>query len=786
MPDFEDIRPVKERVEAKLRTYPGVHAVGVGEKYVDGKPSGEPSIVVLVVEKKPLNQLKAEDVIPSEIEGIKTDVIQVPRPRLFMPGNPSNITYTPISALSFRLDGQTKPGAGLLVTVEFTATPTSLIPPMFAVTVETGESETLENIATRLANELTGHDGVALQATTGGSQVTVTPAPGGTFVLGNVTITAIDDHQYFDDWVRGGIQIAVAPDAQGSGTLGCIATTTPTPAFPQGRVVAITNHHVVRPDATSATNLVATLNPAITGQFTLTSSDGQPIKARSVLAVLIYDAACQVIIAEAEYLTVSGDTLASIVNGLNTVITGLGLGLTVTPSGSTLTITGRTLEVETRGPLTSTDDFSAAIHENTIIYNGAAGSDDVGIFLDIFPGGSSPSFGVFVNPPKDSKGDAIAGLVLAVFQALPAAVKGAVTMTRPQPNTLALQHIEAVESRVANDIRVGQPDPSFGSSCCHCCSHRIGRVLDTRFDLDVALIQLDPGQKYKPEIKGLGLMAGSEPPAQAMKVLKRGRTTQRTTPATGGTILALNVSGSSQGSLRFYNNSMLIQSANTSPFGAPGDSGSAIVNSATTKVVGLLWGGSDLFVFATPIDLIIAAFPALALNFAPAPAAGQDPNAVRVLPKPAAHMEAVADPGVLAVPSMSSAPIRDRLIEAEKEVVVMPAGRKYADLIRSHFAEGLKLVNHNRKVATAWHRNGGPELLQAIFNVIQRQDQRLPLELQGRPLSECLARILRVMARYASPRFAADLEMHGPRLAGMAGFSYNDVLSTLQSWSEEQ
>jgi hypothetical protein len=91
---FEHIRPVKKKVEAHLRTYPGVHAVGIGEKYVNGKPSGEPSIVVLVIEKKPLNQLKAEEVIPSEIEGIKTDVIQVPMPRLDMAGDPSNLTVT--------------------------------------------------------------------------------------------------------------------------------------------------------------------------------------------------------------------------------------------------------------------------------------------------------------------------------------------------------------------------------------------------------------------------------------------------------------------------------------------------------------------------------------------------------------------------------------------------------------------------------------------------------------------------------------------------------------------
>ena len=788
MPDFEDIRPVKERVEAKLRTYPGVHAVGIGEKYVDGKPSGEPSILVLVVEKKPLDQLQPEEIIPSEIEGIKTDVIQVPMPKLVMAANPSNITVTTVSPLSFRLEGQTKPGEGLLITVEFTMTPTAAVPPSLVVTCETQEWDTLESIATNLVS---GFNTLGITATRGGSQVNVTVPAGGTFQITNVTITAIDDHQYFDDWVRGGIQLALVPRTRGSGTLGCIATTAPTPDYPQGRVVALTNHHVVRPDTTAPTNLVARQGATI-GQIVLKSSDTNPLTEHSALAVRILDPADptgKTAIDEAEYLTVNGDTPTSVANGISSVLTGLGFGVSPpgpgpNPGEIMITVTGQQVGVEARGPLVRTGDFAAAVDRNSITYSGTVDGNDYGIFLDIFPGGSAPSFGVFVNPPNNANGDAMAGLVLAAFQSLPAPVKGTVTMTRPNPNVIALQNVEAVESRITNDIRVGQPDPSFGSSCCHCCSHRIGRVLDARFDLDVALIQLDPDIKYKPEIQDLHLVAGIEPPSQPMTVFKRGRTTQRIDSAHGGLIRGIHVSGTVGGTLRFFNNSFLVQSVNNSPFSVPGDSGAAIVN-LSNNVVGINWGASGIWGFATPIDLIVAAFPTLALNLAPAPAVGQDPNAVRIVPKPAAHMEAVADPGVRAVPSMASAPIRNRLLEAEKEVIAMPAGRRYADLIRCHFNEGLKLINGNRKVATAWHRNGGPELLQAIFGVIQRNDQRLPSHLQGRPLSECLTRILRVMARYASPRFAADLELHGPRLAGMAGFSYNDVLSTLQSWSEE-
>ncbi|MGO1385904.1 MAG: hypothetical protein ACTHWA_13450 [Arachnia sp.] len=68
------IRPVKESTEDELLARPGVVGVDIGEKYSDGIPTGELSIVVYVEEKKPKNALSTKDVIPKTVDGIKTDV----------------------------------------------------------------------------------------------------------------------------------------------------------------------------------------------------------------------------------------------------------------------------------------------------------------------------------------------------------------------------------------------------------------------------------------------------------------------------------------------------------------------------------------------------------------------------------------------------------------------------------------------------------------------------------------------------------------------------------------
>jgi hypothetical protein len=68
------IRPVKQRIEDELLAQPGVVGVDINEKVTKGTPTGELAIVVYVKEKKPKNTLSKAETIPSEIEGIPTDV----------------------------------------------------------------------------------------------------------------------------------------------------------------------------------------------------------------------------------------------------------------------------------------------------------------------------------------------------------------------------------------------------------------------------------------------------------------------------------------------------------------------------------------------------------------------------------------------------------------------------------------------------------------------------------------------------------------------------------------
>lgn len=76
MDKMEKIRKVKDKHEAELMKKTGVVGCAVGYKYVDGQKTDELCIVCYVKEKRPKNQLKKEDIIPSEIDGILTDVVE--------------------------------------------------------------------------------------------------------------------------------------------------------------------------------------------------------------------------------------------------------------------------------------------------------------------------------------------------------------------------------------------------------------------------------------------------------------------------------------------------------------------------------------------------------------------------------------------------------------------------------------------------------------------------------------------------------------------------------------
>ncbi len=63
--------------ESRLLAKPNVVGVGVGFKEEKGKTQGDLALVVLVEQKKPLAALEPHEVIPPEVDGMRTDVYEV-------------------------------------------------------------------------------------------------------------------------------------------------------------------------------------------------------------------------------------------------------------------------------------------------------------------------------------------------------------------------------------------------------------------------------------------------------------------------------------------------------------------------------------------------------------------------------------------------------------------------------------------------------------------------------------------------------------------------------------
>jgi len=74
--DPDALLAIKDRAAAQLLQLPGVTAVGLGSKEVAGAMTGEPAIKVFVKVKRAPGDVPAGELIPAEIEGLPTDVVE--------------------------------------------------------------------------------------------------------------------------------------------------------------------------------------------------------------------------------------------------------------------------------------------------------------------------------------------------------------------------------------------------------------------------------------------------------------------------------------------------------------------------------------------------------------------------------------------------------------------------------------------------------------------------------------------------------------------------------------
>jgi hypothetical protein len=77
MADIENARKAKNSKTSEFMAKRNVVGVGIGYKNQLGEQTGDPSVVVMVQQKKPAAALADEDMIPKEVDGTRTDVIEI-------------------------------------------------------------------------------------------------------------------------------------------------------------------------------------------------------------------------------------------------------------------------------------------------------------------------------------------------------------------------------------------------------------------------------------------------------------------------------------------------------------------------------------------------------------------------------------------------------------------------------------------------------------------------------------------------------------------------------------
>lgn len=265
------------------------------------------------------------------------------------------------------------------------------------------------------------------------------------------------------------------------------------------------------------------------------------------------------------------------------------------------------------------------------------------------------------------------------------------------------------------------------------------------------------GVKFSDSLRGLDLNGNS-------KITGVGR---MTTADEGKTVYIVGaVSGVIQGTLsralysdgRRLMNVMQIDSHDSID---RGDSGSAVIDE-NGLLVGLLSDSTGLtWSWACHIAPVLDL-----LGVTPITAANEPDN-----PAFSANAAPAATPA--AVPATPAGMLRRRLSETEN-------GRRIAALIEEHRNEVVHLVNHERAVTVAWHRNKGPQFLsEAAVNACQAE-HRVPREIDGVSREALIRNLAKVLYEHGSARLRA-LSQHLEELVRYANSSdsLHELLSML-------
>lgn len=124
-------------------------------------------------------------------------------------------------------------------------------------------------------------------------------------------------------------------------------------------------------------------------------------------------------------------------------------------------------------------------------------------------------------------------------------------------------------------------------------------------------------------------------------------------------------------------------------------------------------------------------------------------------------------------------PSRDQLGVLYEKLLQIPLGQKISSLGEQHADEIWNLVNHNKRVAVTWHRNGGKVAVQKAMNALAFPDRPIPAEIDSISTKERLEKIASAFYKYGSSRLKQDILEYAGYLFPLIGLSIHEGLDKL-------
>jgi subtilisin family serine protease len=127
--------------------------------------------------------------------------------------------------------------------------------------------------------------------------------------------------------------------------------------------------------------------------------------------------------------------------------------------------------------------------------------------------------------------------------------------------------------------------------------------------------------------------------------------------------------------------------------------------------------------------------------------------------------------------------VTNRFLAWESGLAGYPAFQLCAALVSTHFDEVLRLINTNRRIATVWHRNGGPLLVRDIFSHNADSVPIIPDEIAGHNISALLDRLMKILVRFSSEALRADIFRYRDFILAVPGADLNNLDKRILEWN---